>query len=111
MYIKATAEQTAKKLGLNERSIEQLNKDMKELDFPKLIEAYEQPAGRNQTISPFVREFKKQFGTKGTEAVEKSMGKTKAEYTDYVSKNFESIVYGLPIGYVSRNFPFLVTKG
>jgi len=111
VYIKATAEQTAKKLGLDESSIEQLNKDMKELDFPKLIEAYEQPAGRNQTISPFVREFKKQFGEKGTKAVEKSMGTTKAEYTDYVGKNFESIVRGLPIGYVSRNFPFLVTKG
>jgi len=111
VYVKATSEQTAKKLGLNESSIEQLNKDMKELDFPKLIEAYEKPAGRNQTISPFVREFKKQFGAKGTAAVEKSMGKTKAEYTDYVSKNFESIVRGLPIGYVSRNFPFLVTKG
>ena len=111
VYVKATSEQTVKKLGLNEASVEQLNKDMKGLDFPKLVEAYEKPAGRNQTISPFVREFKKQFGEKGTKAVEKSMGTTKAEYTEYVKKNFENIVRSLPIGYVSRNFPFLVTKG
>ena len=111
VYTKTTAKQNAKKMGLKEESIERLNRDMKKLDFDKLIEAYEAPKGRNQTISPFVREFKKQFGEIGTKAVEESMGTTKEEYKAYVENNMEGIVRGLPVGYVSRNFPFLIEGG
>ena len=111
VYTKTTARQNAKKMGLKEESIERLNKDMKKLDFDKLVEAYETPRGRNQTISPFVRELKKQFGDKGTKAVEESMGTTKKEYKAYVEKNMEGIVRGLPVGYVSKNFPFLIEGG
>ena len=38
------------------------------------------------------------------------MGKGQA-YKDYLYENMGEIINNVPIGYVSRNFPYLVTKG
>jgi len=108
VYKRQTSGQTARQLSLNETSIADLNREIKSLDFPTLVEKMNAPKGPNQTISPFLREFKQQFGPKAEKAIKKSMGKNKAEYKTWLSKNFPGIVKNVPIGYLSKNFPWLV---
>jgi len=109
-YKPLTSKQVLLKSKLKPETVTKLDKTFSELDFKKLIKAFNTPAGKNQTISPFIREFKKDFGSKGQKAVAEAMGKKKADYLRYLDNAFEGIVETLPVGYLSRNFPYLVEK-
>jgi len=109
-YKPLTSKQVLLKTKLKPESTTKLDKTFAELDFKKLIKAFNTPAGKNQTISPFIREFKKDFGAKGQKAVAETMGKKKADYLRYLDNAFEGIIETLPVGYLSRNFPYLVEK-
>jgi len=110
VYKPKTSSEVAKDIKLSETAIKELDSQLSELDSPALIEAFDTPAGPNQTISPFIREFRKDFGKKGQKSVAKSMGKGQV-YKDYLYNNMGEIINNVPVGYVSRNFPYLVTKG
>ena len=109
-YKPLTSKQVLLKSKLKPETVTDLDKTFKDLDFNKLVEAFNTPAGKNQTISPFIREFKKDFGKKGQKAVAETMGKKKADYKRYIDNAFDGIIETLPVGYLSRNFPYLVEK-
>ena len=111
IYTPKTSKEVSSELKLSDATVKKLDIDLSNLKSKELVEAYDTPTGRNQTISPFIREFKKQFGSLGEKVIAKNMGKNKAEYKKYLEDNFLGIVNNLPVGYMSRNFPYLVEKG
>lgn len=104
---KVTSREIIEKSGLGEAN-NVINSTLRKLDFKKAPDI-DIELSKNQTISPFLRWFKKESGDKLMKPIMEAMGK-KEFYTEYLNNNFDGIVEALPVGYLLKNFPFLMQK-
>ncbi len=102
-----TSQKTLKDAGLESIS-QEISSNLNDLNFKRLPKITSETS-KNQTISPFLREFKKESGEKVQKVIMEAMGK-KQKYIDYLSNNFGGVIENLPTGYLLKNFPFLMQK-
>jgi adenylate kinase family enzyme len=102
-----TSQKTLKDAGLESVS-QEISSNLNDLNFKRLPKITTETS-KNQTISPFLREFKKESGEKVQKVIMEAMGK-KQKYIDYLSNNFGGVIENLPTGYLLKNFPFLMQK-
>ncbi len=100
--------QLYKELNIDQSVASKLERDVISMDYKKMADISKK-GGKNQRISPFMRDFKKQAGDK--------LGKTiyedvfnKGKNLDYIKNNYVEIVKNLNEGYLSKNFPELIEK-
>tara|TARA_R100000951_G_scaffold63141_1_gene52924 strand:+ start:11349 stop:22193 length:10845 start_codon:yes stop_codon:yes gene_type:complete len=100
--------QLYKELNIDKATASKLERDVIDIDYKKMSDISKK-GGKNQRISPFMRDFKKQAGDK--------LGKTiyedvfnKGKNIDYIKNNYVEIVKNLNEGYLSKNFPELIEK-
>jgi len=100
--------QLYKELNIDQSVASKLEQDVISMDYKEMADISKK-GGKNQRISPFMRDFKKQAGDK--------LGKTiyedvfnKGKNLDYIKNNYVEIVKNLNEGYLSKNFPELIEK-
>jgi len=100
--------QLYKELNIDKNVSSKLERDVIDMDYKSMADISKK-GGKNQRISPFMRDFKKQAGDK--------LGKTiyeevfnKGKNLDYIKNNYVEIVKNLNEGYLSKNFPEIVEK-
>jgi len=103
-----TAADITKEIGLPGSSIEVLDTKISDVSY-KDISPIDAPVSKNQTISPFLRDFKKISG-ETTQKTIMDLMKVEGDYKKYLEDNFSGIVENLPLDYLVKHFPQFIQK-